>query len=413
MDITINRERFLGDMQAQAQFGATAAGGLSRPALSPPNIEVRNWFADRARAAGLAVHQDGAANLSAVLHSGDPNAKTLMIGSHLDSVLDGGRFDGPLGVITALEVLRTINDHDLSLPFHLEAISFTDEEGNLLGLTGSRAVAGLLDAAGLQNPRGGRDTLLAGMERVGITDESMLGAARDPETIAGYLEVHIEQGARLKDAGLKIGVVTALVGIRMMWLHFTGEAAHAGTMPVPDRKDAFWGAVRFTERARQAVIDHFLPGVVNVGRIEIAPGAFNIVPGNVSVGVEYRHGTDGDMNAMRDAFVEIAERAANEFGLTLAVEHMEAIAPATMNEVFMKHIESAADDLQLPHTRLMSFAGHDPQSMAQIVPTAMFFVPSENGISHNPAEFTRDDDCVHAANVMLRTVLHLAETYER
>jgi N-carbamoyl-L-amino-acid hydrolase len=406
--LTINETRFLNDLDTLAQIGSTGDGGVSRPALSPQDVAGRDWFRQEVIAEGFAFRQDGAGNLSAVRESDNPAAKTLLIGSHLDSVVNGGRFDGALGTLAALETLRTIRESGQKLPFHLEAISFTDEEGTLLGLMGSSALAGKLTQYELEHPRGGRDALLAGMARVGINDASALAAKRDPATTLGYMEVHIEQGTRLEEAGLHIGVVTAIVGIRSRLLRFTGAAAHAGTMPMDKRHDALWGAAAFVERARALVMDRYTPGVVNVGRLSLEPGAFNIVPGVAELALEFRHGDLALLDALEANLSATAAICARDFNLELAITRLDDKAPAPMAETLMTAIEHSAAQRGLKHTRLMSFAGHDAQSTARIMPSAMFFVPSVNGISHNPAEYTRPADCVNGANVLLGAVLALA-----
>ncbi|MBZ0278228.1 MAG: Zn-dependent hydrolase [Anaerolineae bacterium] len=407
--LTINATRLLNDLDSLAQVGSTGDGGVSRPALSALDVAGREWFRQRTAADGLTCREDGAGNLSVVLASPDPAAKTLLIGSHLDSVVNGGRFDGALGVLSALEVLRTIRDSGIKLPFHLEVISFTDEEGSLKGLLGSSALAGTVTQEELEHPRGGRDALLAGMARIGISDATILAAKRDPAGMAGYLEVHIEQGTRLEESGLAIGVVTAIVGIRSFWLRFTGAAAHAGTMPMDKRQDALWGAAAFIQQARTLIMEKYLPGVVNCGQISLQPGAFNIVPGRVDLALEFRHGEIPLMDAMQTDLLAAAQSCAQDFGLSLEVIPLDDKPPAPMDEGFMTAIERGADTLGLAHTRLMSFAGHDGQSTAQIMPSAMFFVPSVAGISHNPAEYTTPEDCVNGANVLLHAVLGLAE----
>ncbi len=406
--LTINETRFLNDLDALAQIGSTGDGGVSRPALSPQDVAGRDWFRQRVITEGFTFRQDGAGNLSAVLESGDPAAKTLLIGSHLDSVVNGGRFDGALGTLAALETLRAIRDSGCKLPFHLEAISFTDEEGTLMGLMGSSALAGTLTRHDLEHPRGGREALLAGMARVGITNASVLAAKRDPATLLGYIEVHIEQGTRLEEAGLDMGVVTAIVGIRSRLLRFTGTAAHAGTMPMDKRQDALWGAAAFVTRARALVLERYTPGVVNVGRLSLEPGAFNIVPGVAELALEFRHGDTALLDAMETDLTATAESCAGEFGLGLTIIRLDDKAPAPMDAGLMAAIEGSAESLGLHHTRLMSFAGHDAQSTAQIMPSAMFFVPSVNGISHNPAEYTSPADCVNGANVLLHAALAMA-----
>ena len=406
--LTINEARFLRLMNEQAQIGKTNDGGLTRPALSTTDIEIRNWFQKKVEEYGLVYAIDGAGNQSGILRSDQAKAKTLVIGSHLDSVPNGGRFDGALGVIVALEATLSLKDAGEKLPFHVEVINFTDEEGTLVGLLGSAAFTGLLNEESLAKPRGGRDTLEQGMARVGISDSSILAAKRNPDDIAGYIEVHIEQGTRLEEANLDIGVVSSIVGIRSLWLTFKGEAAHAGTMPMAKRKDAFWGAAQFALSAKEQVMQDFHPGVVNFGDIEIAPGAFNIVPDEVKLGVEFRHGSNETLAKMESMLLNLAQETADNMDLGLSITRMHDIHAAPMSDSYIEAVENACDQLSLKYTRLLSFAGHDAQSMAQIGNSVMYFVPSVDGISHNPKEYTRDADCINAANVMLHTILQLA-----
>jgi hydantoinase/carbamoylase family amidase len=322
-------------------------------------------------------------------------------------VRNGGRFDGALGVMVGLEVLRTLKDEQVSLPFHLEVINFTDEEGTLRGLLGSTAFAGKLTEDDLRRVRGGQEALETALSGVGLSTDSVLTAQRDPESLLGYLEVHIEQGTRLEDAGIDIGVVTSIVGVRSFWLTFSGEAAHAGTKPMAARRDAMWGASAFVQQARERIMQEFHPGVVNFGNIALEPGAFNIVPREVRLALEFRHGDLEQLDAMQETLLELAEQCAREYRLGLVVQPVDAPPPAPMDEALIQTVERAADACGLSHTRLMSFAGHDAQSMALITPSVMFFVPSVGGISHNPLEYTSPDDCVHAAEVMLQTVLGL------
>lgn len=407
--LKINEERFLTMMRQQAEIGKNSGGGLSRPSLSDEDIAVREWFKEQIEANNLDYAMDGAGNQTATLRSANPQAKTLLIGSHFDSVPNGGRFDGALGVLAAFEALLTIKDAGKNLPFHLEVINFTDEEGTLVGLLGSSAICGLLSPDSLKNPRGGRGVLLAGMEKLGLTEDSFLAAKRNPDDLLGYIEVHIEQGTRLEEANLDIGVVTSIVGIRSLWLNFQGEAAHAGTKPMDKRKDAFWGAADFALKARETIIRDFHPGVVNFGEIQLEPGAFNIVPKTARLGVEFRHGDKASLVAMDKLLLELAQEIAEKYDLQLDVIRMHDLKPAPMTDSFVNALEDAANVLDLSHKQLLSFAGHDAQSLAVITDAVMFFVPSVDGISHNPKEYTKDSDCVNAANVMLHTILQIAE----
>jgi len=410
--LKINEARFNQDMDVLAKIGDTGDGGVSRPALSAEDMEAREWFKTRVEADGFELIADGAGNLSARLAADNANARTLLIGSHLDSVRNGGRFDGALGVLSALETLRTIRDSGQKLPFHLEAISFTDEEGSLLGLMGSAALSGQLTREELKNPRGGRENLLAGMANIGINDETTLAAKRDPASLVGYLEVHIEQGTRLEESKTDIGVVTSLVGVQTYWLRFLGKAAHAGTMPMDKRKDALWGATDFVRKAKTTVMEQFSPGVVNCGMLNIQPGAFNIVPAEVELALEFRHGDPDQLKAMGQELLHLALESAQDNNLTLELNQVEETVPALMDEGFMSALEAAADKLDLSHKRMMSFALHDAQMMGRIVPSAMFFVPSVKGVSHNPKEYTKPEDCINGANVLLNAVLKIAAQEE-
>jgi N-carbamoyl-L-amino-acid hydrolase len=405
--LTIDKHRLLDDIEALGQIGRTPAGGVSRPAMSPADLQARAWFRARVEAAGLQFRQDGAGNLSAILPADDPDAPTLLVGSHLDSVPNGGCFDGALGVLAALESLRTIKEAGLRLPVHVEAISFTDEEGAVLGLLGSQAVAGQLTPEHLDQARGGQEQLEAGLQRLGITRESILAARRDPAKLVAFVELHIEQGTRLEEAGIDIGVVTSIVGIRSHWLRFVGQAAHAGTTPMHRRADALWGATAFVQRARDLVTTRFSPGVMNCGQLHVQPGAFNIVPAEVRLALEFRHGTEPQLDEMESALLGLAEEIAPEYGLTLQTEPADRCVSAPMDEGMMQAIERAATKLGLSHTRLVSFAGHDTLAMSAITPSAMLFVPSVAGISHNPREFTRPEDVVNGTNTLLHTLLEM------
>ena len=256
-EIKINPDRLLTDLQELAKIGVDSAGGISRLAFSEADLAGRRWFRHRIEESSLEFREDGAANQSGLLPCGRPGAKTLLIGSHLDTVPSGGKFDGALGVLAALETARTIREAGIELPFHLEVINFTDEEGTMLGEFGSQALTGSLTAAQLNRPRGGKKALQTGMERLQISVASTLAAARSPDNLAGYFELHIEQGKRLENASLNIGVVTSIVGIRSSWITFIGEAAHAGTTPIAARRDALKGAAAFIENATRIVHNRF------------------------------------------------------------------------------------------------------------------------------------------------------------
>ena len=413
-NLRINSNRMLAAFNELAhshRLGATGDGGVHRPTFSEAHLAARSWFREQIENANLEFRTDGAGNHSAVIMSGAVSATkqspTLLLGSHLDSVPNGGRFDGALGVLAAFEVLRTIQDAELKLKVNLEAIDFTDEEGTLVGLLGSAALAGRLHPDHLQNPRGGRAALLEGMNRAGLSDESILSAARPKESLAGYLELHIEQGKRLERAGLDMGIVSAIVGIWSYRLSFTGRADHAGTTMMDDRLDASLGASAFTLAAREIVVKDFPNCVVNIGNMEFAPGAFNIVPARVDVSLEFRSSDEQEFKRLDSVLLERAQHEAGRFGLELQVKSLGKHSPTLMSDPIQHTFADACDDLVLTHISLPSGAGHDGQSFDGLCPVGMIFVPSQDGASHSAREFTEWQDCVNGANVLLQTVLRL------
>jgi len=407
-DLRIKPDRMLAAFNQLALIGATGNGGVNRPALSEAHLEAHKWFREQIEASGLEFRTDGAGNHSALLTFQPSNLQTLLLGSHLDSVPNGGRFDGALGVMAALEVLRTIKDARLKLKFNLEAIDFTDEEGTLVGLLGSAALAGHLRPEVLQSPRGGRPALVEGMKRAGLSDESMLSAARPKDSLAGYLELHIEQGKRLERAKINIGVVSAIVGIASYRLSFIGRADHAGSTAMEDRLDASLGASAFTLAAREIVMKDFPNCVVNVGKMEFAPGAFNIVPARVDLSLEFRSPDEGEFKRLDSILLERAKQEAKRFGLEMKIEFLGKHSPSLMNKDMQRTFADVCEHLGLSHVSLASGAGHDGQSFDGLCPVGMIFVPSVDGASHSPREFTEWQDCVNGANVLLQTVLRLA-----
>src|SRR5688572_28524140 len=386
-ELRLNADRMRGafnELSHSQRLGATGDDGVHRPAFSEAHLAARAWFGEQIEKAGLEFRTDGAGNHSAFLACGEQDTQTLLLGSHLDSVPNGGRFDGALGVMAAFEVLRTIKDAGLRLRFHLEAIDFTDEEGTLVGLLGSAALAGHLHPDHLQNPRGGREALLEGMERAGLSDESMLSAARPKDSLAGYLELHIEQGKRLERAGMDIGIVSAIVGIWSYRLSFIGRADHAGTTTMQDRLDASLGASAFTLAAREIVINDFPNCVINIGDMEFRPGAFNIVPARVDVALEFRSPDEEEFQKLDRALLERAHQEARRFGLELKMEPLGKHFPSLMSEAVQHAFADACDNLGLTYTSLVSGAGHDGQSLTHICPVGMIFVPSIDGASHSP-----------------------------
>jgi len=407
--LTINDERFAADLQALGQIGWAGADGMQRTSFSAAHIEARRWLFDRATDAGLDTRVDSAGNHSVVLPAADPDAPTVLLGSHLDSVPSGGRLDGALGVLAALEVVRSVKDAGLRLPVTLEAVDLTDEEGTFVGTLGSWALAGQLTPGMLRTPRSGREAMLDALRRQGLSEEGLLsGARRDPATIAAFLELHIEQGPVLERIGTQIGIVTGIRGNASFQITFHGAARHAGTTPMEDRRDAGLGAAELILGVRDLITREFPDCVANVGEVRLHPGAFNVVPELARVSLEVRSLHDGELDALSDAARELAAQSAERWGLGLEIDAVGRWAPSPTDERARRAIAGAAQRLGLSSIEMPSGAGHDAQVMARITTAGMVFVPSREGISHHPDEDTDLQDCINGTNVLLGAALELA-----
>ena len=397
------------DFDDLAKIGATPEGGVSKSTFSAAHIAARKWFLDRAKAAGLDTRVDAAGNHSAVLQPRRAGSnRVLLLGSHLDSVPGGGRFDGALGVVAALHVLLAFQKTGTELPFALEAIDFTDEEGTLVGLLGSNALAGTLTHEQLLSPRGGREALVAGLERTGLREERLFDARRDPSTVAGYVELHIEQGPRLEHDAVQIGVVTSIVGSRSFRIVLRGAAGHAGTTPMAGRRDAAVAAARIILGVRETIVRDFPGCVATVGDIRVEPGAFNVVPGLARLALEFRSPDETELDSIESAMLALVRAEAESDAMEVEVSPVARWEPSHLDQGVSNAIERAAAALGLTTERLPSGAGHDAQALASVTPSGMIFVPSVGGVSHDPSELTPWEDVVNGANVLLGTVGELA-----
>ncbi len=406
--LRINPDRMLDAFNQLAAIGSTGDGGVNRITFSEAHLAARAWFREHIQQSGLEFRTDGAGNHSALLLGDDSNAPTLILGSHLDSVPKGGRFDGALGVMAALEVLKTIRDNKVKLKVQLEAMDFTDEEGTHLSLFGSSAISGHLHPDSLKKPYSGRENFTAGLARAGLTEKSLFTAKRQKESLAGYLELHIEQGKRLEKRGINIGIVSAIVGYGSYRMTYIGRADHAGSAAMEDRLDAGQGVSAFILEVRQTVMRDFPNCVANVGKIGFSPGASNIVPARADFLLEFRSPDEKQLDALDKALMELAKEKAGQFGLQLTAEPLGRHTPNPMSAEIQNVFISACTSLGLSNAIIPSGAIHDAQSLVDNCPVGMIFVPSVNGTSHSPFEFTEWQDCVNGANVLLHAALRLA-----
>ena len=391
----------LADLQ---RFGGTGDGGTSRLAYSDDDLAAREYAAGVMERAGLDVSVDLVGNLIGRRAGTDPAALPIIVGSHIDTVPQGGSYDGHVGSVAAMEVALTLHDRGIALRHPLEVIVFPNEEG---GKTGSRALVGRVLPFELDVVTASGYTIGEGIARIGGDPARLAEAQREPGSMAGFFELHIEQGAFLEADRIQIGVVEGIVGIRRWGVTVTGMQNHAGTTPMPQRRDALVAAADLILAVNE--VANTMPGrqVATVGRIEAVPGAPNVVPGVVRATIEIR---DLEMDKISLIFSEIERRAraietARE--VTIALEPFYESLAAPTDPRFRDMVEASAAALGYSHTRMPSGAGHDAQSMAELGPVGMIFVPSRDGISHSPDEYTAPDDITRGANVLLGSVLAL------
>lgn len=398
-----NAERLEQRIQALGHFGANPAGGVSRVAFSAADIAGRAYITSLMRDAGLEVRIDAAGNIIGRRAGTEPALPVIMTGSHIDSVPQGGNYDGDVGVLGAIEVAELLREQGIATRHPLEFVVFTDEEG---GVVGSQAMAGRVGPATLEVVSHSGLTIRDGIRAVGGDPSRLAEAHRAPGTIAAFVELHIEQGAILDEAGINIGVVEGIVGIRWWDVTVEGTANHAGTTPMNRRRDALLAASELALAVNR--IASTMPGtqVATVGRMRAEPGAPNVIPGRVQMSLEIRDLVAEKMQTVFQAIEAEAKRIAGIRGTPIKFSEVDvALAPAPTDERLRKVIEQAATSLGLSHRRLPSGAGHDAQDMAHVAPMAMIFVPSKDGISHAPQEYTAPADIANGVDVLLRTLL--------
>ncbi len=407
VDLRVDGTRLKRDLEELGAIGRTAEGGVSRPSWSEADMQARRWLQERIRAAGLEPRVDAAGNIFGRWQPGGP---VVLVGSHLDSVPNGGVFDGALGVLAGLECLRRIKEQATQLRHPLELVAFTDEEGAFGGFFGSYAFTGVLkreDIPNLKDAAGLR--IVDAMAQRGMDAMTATEAFRSPQDIRAYVELHIEQGPVLESHRVPIGVVDAIVGIRRFGITFRGRADHAGTTPMADRRDALLGATDLVQQGRELVVTHGTPASrLTVGVLKVKPGAANIVPAEVYLTYELREVSAEMLRSLADRSRALIADVASAWGLTASVETILDVEPVPLADEIKASIVTAVKQLGYTHMRLPAMAGHDAQVVGRVAKAGMIFVPSKDGRSHSPAEFTSDEDVERGANVLLLTLLNLA-----
>jgi hydantoinase/carbamoylase family amidase len=403
--------RLRADLDALAQFGRDPGGGITRPAYTPVDMEARRWLAGRMADAGLQPHIDSAANVTGRLPATSTNGEVaaLLIGSHIDTVRNGGTLDGALGVLAGLEVARRLQDDPGIRLRPLDIIAFEDEEGRFGAFTGSRAMMGELDLPKLAQMRdAGGVTLRDALVSVDLAIDEVPKARRSHDEIAGYLELHIEQGTILERGRVSLGIVDTICGQVRFSVRFEGRADHAGSTPMRERQDAFAAAALFATNLRHAVIENGRDrAVMTIGIVKVEPGAGNIVPALVRLGLEIRDTDKARLEMLAAATEREAESAAKTHNVAVKLRQTYRVEPVHMDLRLCDELKRAAHALDLGFVAISSAAGHDAQVVGRHAPSAMIFVPSINGRSHCPEEATEWHDIEQAVDLLYETTARL------
>jgi beta-ureidopropionase / N-carbamoyl-L-amino-acid hydrolase len=403
--LSVNGKRIESRIFELAKFGIDAKGRGYRVAYTQSDIDGRTWFMELMKKAGLQPTIDAAGNILGKRNGKNNSLKPIGFGSHIDMVPDGGNYDGTLGSLSALEVIEVLNENKVVTDHPLEVIIFANEEG---GTIGSKAMTHGLTSDGLQQKSQSGLTLAQGIKAIGGNPENILSCLRKKGDIHAWVELHIEQGGMLEKEKIEIGVVEGIVGIVHWEVTVEGFANHAGATPMNMRQDALLAASKFIIAVNEVITRVKGTQVGTIGKIAVQPDAYNVIPGNVVLGLEIR---DLDATKIEFLFNEIEERAA-----TIAKESNTAISflrqanestPALTDKKLQQIIDTTARALGFSTKFMQSGAGHDSQHIASIAPAAMIFIPSVGGISHSPKEFSTATDMANGANVLLQTILNV------
>jgi len=403
-NLRVNAERLWNNIMATAKIGGTARGGICRLTLTDSDRQVRDWFVKTCESIGGTVTIDEMGNIFVRRPGKDNSLPPIAIGSHLDTQPSGGKFDGILGVLSGLEVLCTLNDAGYTTNAPLEVINWTNEEGSRFNppMLASGVFAGVFDRdfAYAREDRDGRK-FGEELERIGYHGKTKCG----DQKLGAYFELHIEQGPVLEAENKTIGVVTGVQGQRWYDVTVTGRESHAGSTPMNMRQDAMVACARMVEAINKIALNHAPLAVSTVGLVEVKPNSRNVIPGSVFFSVDLRHPNDAVLDEMDKELKVMVNKVATDTGLKAKLENIWNSPSMKFDEVCVSVVRAAAEDLSYRHRDMVSGAGHDAVYIARVAPTAMIFIPCENGISHNEIEKTEPEHVAAGANVLLSAVV--------
>jgi len=402
--LRVNGDRLWSTVIETARFGGTPGGGVTRLTLSDEDKQARDWFVAQCKALGCSIAVDEVGNIFARRTGRDNTRAPIAFGSHLDTQPSGGRFDGIAGVLSGLEALRTLHEHGIVTNSPLELIDWTNEEGSRFAPTmiASGTFAGIYTTEYAHSLRDRQGNTFGGeLKRIGYLGDRPAGDHR----LAAYFELHIEQGPILDQEGITIGVVTGAQGQRWYEVTVCGRDSHAGSTPMPVRRDAMLACARITDGVNRVALDHAPLGMGTVGLVEVRPNSRNVIPGHVFFTVDLRHPDRQVLDGMHEEFERLVARIAAETHTDIASECVLDLKPTHFASKCVDTVRAVTECLGYSHRDIISGPGHDAVNVSTMTPVAMVFIPCVDGISHNEIEATRPESLAAGANVLLHAVL--------
>lgn len=407
--LSVNSSRLNASIDRLAKIGKLPNGDICRLAFTSEDLQARYLVQQWMVEAGMTVRTDAAGNLIGRYAGTVEDAPALATGSHIDTVPSGGCYDGVLGVLAGIEVVRTLRDHKMRLQHPIEVIVFTDEESSMIG---SQAMAGtvLMNAPERYQPKVGQP-IESCLEAIGGDWDSLPSAQRTREDMVAFVELHVEQGAVLEHTQTEIGVVQGVVGMLRQMVTIKGQANHAGTTPMDMRQDALIAAAKIILAVQEIALSMPSQPVATVGYLTVAPNAVNIVPGQVELSVDMRDLSQDCLDSMMSRLMRQLDAIAAETNTEIDIAPILCVQPTLAAPLIQKTIESVCQTLDLSCRYMPSRAGHDSLEIGRITDMGMIFVPSQEGLSHSGAEYTSPEQCTQGANVLLQTLVNLDEAY--
>jgi len=398
--IAVNGDRLNASITRLAKIGRLPNGNICRLAFTPEDLQARYLVQQWMVEAGMAVRTDAAGNLIGTYAGRKIGAPSLATGSHIDTVPSGGEYDGTLGVLAGIEVVRVLRENNIHLNHPVEVIVFTDEESSMIGC---QAMAGMV------KPKD--DAMAERLERIGGNWEEISTAKRTRENVAAFIELHVEQGAVLERSQKQIGIVQGVVGMLRQAISITGQANHAGTTPMDGRQDALVAAAQIVLFVQSIALKMPSQPVATVGFLTVAPNAVNIVPGQVELTVDMRDLSQACLDQMKELLDQELKAIATHTNTQITISPILVVEPTPAADSIQRVIEKTCQQFALSYCHLPSRAGHDALEIGRFTDMGMIFVPSEAGVSHSGEEYTSPEQCVHGANILLNTLLQLDEIY--